>query len=102
MKRYFETEDKSNFEEENYIASQMGHDMKWSLSPKYNETISIHPYYQVRNLTDVKVSSREIKVIMYKLIEEVDRAHQKGIIHNDIKSENILIDAKLIGHDYIT
>ena len=39
---------------------------------------------------------------MYKLIQEVNKAHQMGIIHSDIKSENILIDAKLVDHRYVT
>lgn len=56
--------------------------------------VSIHPFNDVVNLSDIRVTSREVKIIMYKLLKEVNQAHQKGIIHSDIKPENILIDAK--------
>lgn len=32
---------------------QLGYDMRWSLSPVFNETISIHPFTNVKTLADV-------------------------------------------------
>lgn len=48
-----------------------------------------------------KFSLKEIRILIYKLLEVLDAAHQKGIMHRDVKPGNILIssnkkDLKLI------
>lgn len=45
-------------------------------------------YVQIRQ----KLSEFETKILMFQIFSAVDAIHNKGIIHRDLKLENILLD----------
>ena len=47
----------------------MGHGTVWAKDPYYDEIVSIHPFHDAVNLSDVYFDSRQIKVIMFKLLK---------------------------------
>jgi WD40 repeat protein/tRNA A-37 threonylcarbamoyl transferase component Bud32 len=53
-----------------------------------------------QRLADGPLPPREAAALMLKVAEAIDYAHQRGVIHRDLKPGNILIDAK--GHPRVT
>jgi serine/threonine protein kinase len=44
--------------------------------------------------TNEKITNKKIKSILYDIILAINHCHSKGVIHNDIKLENIVVDNK--------
>lgn len=80
----------------------MGYPIKWSRDPKYNNTVSIFPWTDSKSLSEVLLDSRDIKIVMYKIIAELNRTVWKGFFHMDIKPLNIIVDSAYEDGDYVT
>ena len=39
-----------------------------------------------------KLSDRDIKLYMYELLKTLDFCHSKGVMHRDVKPNNLMID----------
>jgi RIO-like serine/threonine protein kinase len=89
-KRYFK---QNVFREENFIMRRMGYEVRWAKDPKYNNTISLFPYRETKNLKEVVLEREKFKLAMYKTILELDKTHKQGFIHMDVKPINIVVDS---------
>jgi len=65
---------------------------------KNNEYCIALPYYRInlmRFYNKFNVTHTMIKSISYKILSGIHYLHSKGVIHRDLKTDNILIDYKL-------
>src|SRR5260370_22328198 len=53
--------------------------------------------YMRRALTDLD----EVNAIFLRLLDAVEYAHEEGLIHRDIKSSNVLLEARRGGSPYV-
>jgi predicted Ser/Thr protein kinase len=55
-------------------------------------------YIDGRSLDELAPAAREAAVLMSDIADAVDYMHASGVIHRDLKPQNIIVDAKGIGH----
>lgn len=56
-------------------------------------TLSIFPHKESIVLRKIEFEERDAPLLFYKILKELDRAHRAGIIHNDLKLGNIMINS---------
>jgi len=62
--------------------------------------LAIFPQKETMSLKGVEFDHEEAPLIFLKLLIELEKTHNAGIIHHDIKLGNILINSKY-GSDYL-
>lgn len=86
---------KSNFQSELYyldLFSDIDH-VSELICVDYEEMALVMKYYQEGDLRNINESYKMVlDVITMQLVEAIFEMHQKGIIHMDIKPENILLE----------
>ena len=88
-KRFFKD---GRFNEEEFIMRHMGYEMTWTKDPHYNNTMALYPFGEVATVDEVMTNQQEARIIIYKIVRQLHRSHQLGIIHMDIKPANIIVD----------
>lgn len=76
--------------------NMMNYDVKWHREDNNpnKSTLASYPSRESVVLSDVEVFQVEdFAVIFYKICRELDKAHRRGLIHDDIKMGNILINS---------
>lgn len=61
-------------------------------SEKFN-TLSIFPFKESIVLRKIQFDGNEAALIFYKALKELDKSHKAGIVHNDLKMGNIMINS---------
>ena len=53
--------------------------------------MALYPFKNSKELYETNPDDFNIPVLLYKMCQKLEKAHAKGIIHNDIKLANILV-----------
>jgi serine/threonine protein kinase len=56
--------------------------------------VAIFPDKQSTGLKNMEFDDVGSPILFYKILQELDKTHRAGIIHQDIKYGNILVNAK--------
>jgi tetratricopeptide (TPR) repeat protein/predicted Ser/Thr protein kinase len=63
-----------------------------------DQDFMVMEYIDGRPLDQLKLSARDGAVLIADIADAVDYMHASGVLHRDLKPQNIIVDAKGVGH----